>query len=268
MRSTWNDPIRVEPPISVRPFGLSIDAGQTPGLAVYTAGRPAFWMGRLNAAGSVSSFTQRFFNSTPARCGEDHGCDGPTAIQSVCHRGWVRPRTLSTAPKGVSAPPDSCDPRTNHLERLVGPALKVTTNASVMLRWLTEIWLGEKPLWQVAVLFVPISGVIILALPWALVLLGVPTDEHVIFGWLTLLLAFLVWSVVSLWRSARYSPPRICYPARVLTLLVLIVLPVLYSIAIPQMHDTRRAKVQEAANYSNPARTALRIACSVRRPPR
>ena len=130
-----------------------------------------------------------------------------------------------------------------------------------MLRWLTAPWRGEKPLWKVAVLFVPIPGAIILFLPWGLDLVGVPIEAPVFIVWLTLLLAYIVWAVVSLWRSARRSHPLIRYPAQILTVLLVISL-VTWTLTPTICDYTARARVQEATNISNPARTALGIACS------
>lgn len=76
-----------------------------------------------------------------------------------------------------------------------------------MLRWLTAPWRGQQPLWKVAVLFVPITGVIIFFVPWSLTFVGVSSTSTIFIGWFALLLVYIVWSVVSLWRSTRRSRP-------------------------------------------------------------
>ena len=98
-------------------------------------------------------------------------------------------------------------------------------------------------------------------LPWLLFSFGLPANAFTVIGWLAALLAFIVWALVSIWRSARQNRAWIRYPVQLLTVLVVIIL-VLFTLA-PHMHDyTARVKVQEAVNIASPARIALGIACS------
>ena len=127
----------------------------------------------------------------------------------------------------------------------------------------TRPLIGEVPLWQLLLLYLPVGALLLAGLLFGLILLEDVSPIGIGWSWLfwaVLASLYLVLSVIAVWRSARRSHPLARYPAQIAA--VLVPLWVLSVILMPHGHSYGpRAKILEGVNLSTPARTTLGIAC-------
>ena len=110
-------------------------------------------------------------------------------------------------------------------------------------------------------------GVLVLYILWTIQRI----NDFNLSGWLTFLfilpiINFALWFIPGSDRPNRYGPmpPRNGIGVILLSLLMpILIIGILAAIAIPAYHDySTRAQIQEGTNLTNPARTALNIACA------
>ena len=136
-------------------------------------------------------------------------------------------------------------------EELVAPASR--NPARIIIDPMLGRWTLRRAFW----LGVVLGGIVVFSAWIALPPIFAGWDEYVL---LTVTLLWLVWSMTSVWNCARHSGRLIRYLAR--ASLGLVLLLTLAMLLVPHPHDyTTRHKILEGVNISNPARTALGIAC-------